>query len=646
MGNRETGGTTIERKGIFTLDRYAPRRFRSLEVKVGNVGIGGANPIRIQSMTTSDTCDTESTVKEIVSLVEAGCEIVRLTAPSLKDVENLREIKTRLKRLGISVPLVADIHFTPNAAEMAARIVEKVRINPGNYVDRKKFEVREYTDEEYQQALQRIYDRFSPLVKICKEYGTALRIGVNHGSLSDRIMNRYGDTPEGMVESAYEFIRVCEAHGFHQIVLSMKASNPLVMVEAYRLLVHRMLQEGTYYPLHLGVTEAGDGIEGRIKSGLGIATLLADGIGDTIRVSLAEPAENEIPVAEYLAQFYNQLPLAETNVPSGGPQPISFSRYRSAAVGPFGDLQIPMIILTVSEQTRLDTPSSTSEPILDFLYVDGDPFPILRHWKQPLLIPYSRWKQEPLARAYPYFSAPHDVKSVEKVPLFFVKMEPNQPASHLPPEAIAVFRFEVLEDVYRYRRWLDENPHFQNPIVLQLSPQLPQWDRLTTNHQLAIHLASLFAPIAMEGRIDGIWLDLPQYPLSWQKEIALYLLQGMRLRLFRTEYIACPSCGRTLFNLQETTAKIQAKTAHLKGLKIAVMGCIVNGPGEMADADYGYVGSGPGRVTLYRGKTVVKKNIPEANALEELIALIKADGKWQEPPQPITESVSDHEGKA
>ncbi len=538
------------------------RRIPTQEVCVGDCVIGGDHPIRIQSMTTTDTMDTDATVAQTLRMVEMGCELVRITAPSILHAENLQNIREVLHTQGCYVPLIADIHFTPNAAEIAARLVEKVRVNPGNYVDKKKFQLTEYSDQDYQEELERINERFFPLVKICKEYGTAMRIGTNHGSLSDRIMSRYGDTPRGMVESALEFVRICEEHDYDQIILSMKASNTQVMVQAYRLLMHEMLKRGRVYPLHLGVTEAGEGVDGRLKSAVGIGALLADGLGDTVRVSLTEDPEFEPPVAKYIVDCLTFEPSSCGSQASGviGSQnPYRFERRQAQSVLGFGNATIPVI---VSKYPSADV-----------------------HEK--------------------------DFDGRDDVAVLAIRNRQNI--------------FTIRSEIFKMMQDGDKRP-----IVLDVRGlQVKLGENITGEASWQLSLASLLGPFLIEGFVDGVWVSDNESHIT----DTLALLQAARLRTVKTEYISCPSCGRTLFDLQETTASVRDKTSHLKGLKIAVMGCIVNGPGEMADADYGYVGSGPGKISLYRGNRVVKKNISSEDAVEQLVELIKNDGAWRDPKQ-------------
>jgi (E)-4-hydroxy-3-methylbut-2-enyl-diphosphate synthase len=629
-------------------------RRKSIEVKIGDVPMGGHNPIRIQSMTTVDTMDTLGSVEQTIRMVEAGCEYVRITAPSVKEAQNLLEIKKELRKRGYTVPLIADIHFTPNAAELAARIVEKVRINPGNYADKKRFEEIEYTDASYEAELARIRQKFSPLVKICKEYGTAMRIGTNHGSLSDRIMSRYGDTPLGMVESALEFIRICADLDYHDIVVSMKSSNPQVMVQAYRLLVQKLDEENYKpYPLHLGVTEAGDGEDGRIKSAVGIGTLLEDGLGDTVRVSLTEEPEAEVPVAKTLAERYDSRVAKPIAAISHNPiNPFEYKRRESVEVANFGGHQVPRVIADLSEREKI-TPASLfgvgynysitldkwqiGDMACDYIFTGSKTIDFQIPGTLGVICNYSTWLSEKdKARVFPFFTADEYLTVAEKSDaLNFVyaqwKNLSQELISVLKSDRSVVLMIDTMNDhaMAEQRRLFIEliNHGCATPVVITRSYQ-----NLTAG-QLQLYAATDLGALLIDGLGDGIMITTKN--CGGEKlvnETAFNILQATRTRISKTEYISCPSCGRTLFDLQETTSRIRARTFHLKGVKIGIMGCIVNGPGEMADADYGYVGSGPGRITLYRGKEVVRRNVPTANAVDALIDLIREDGIWVEPP--------------
>lgn len=631
-----------------SLTRY--ERWRTREVRIGGIGIGGSNPIRVQSMTTTDTMDTAATVAQSIRMIEAGCELVRITAPSKKDAENLAEIKKQLRAAGFETPLVADIHFTPNAAEVAARIVEKVRVNPGNYVDKKKFDVREYTDAEYAAELERIRERFTPLVRICKEHGTAMRIGTNHGSLSDRILNRYGDTPQGMVESAFEFLRICRDEKYHDIVLSMKASNVQVMVQAYRLLVHRMMAEGWDYPLHLGVTEAGDGEDGRVKSAAGIGALLEDGIGDTVRVSLTEEPEAEIPVARalvdrYVMRAHHDAIRAINRSPV---DPFSHERRKTREVLNMGARHVPVVMADLSNRKEI-TPATLfawgyrysvpldkwniTDQACDFAFIGKNTIGFEIPGTLGIVQEHATWlKEKHKERHYPFITKKDYIEGVEQHAQFnlvYATLPELEDAfiTKLKADATAV----LLIDTYNAHGMAEQRRLFFEllakecpvPVIIgRAYGDIP-------NDALVLESSTDIGPLLIDGLGDGIFIadeKLGRDDLVCRT--AFGILQATRTRTSKTEYISCPSCGRTLFDLQETTARIRARTSHLKGVKIGIMGCIVNGPGEMADADFGYVGTGNGVITLYREKEVVKRNVPSAQAVDELIALIKEHGMW------------------
>lgn len=634
-------------------------RLATREVRVGNIPIGGNHPIRIQSMTTTDTMDTQATVEQSIRMIEAGCELVRITAPSIREAENLSAIKKELRSRGYQAPLVADIHFTPNAAETAARIVEKVRINPGNYADKKKFQVIEYTDSEYRDELERIRVKFLPLIKICKEHGTAMRIGTNHGSLSDRIMSRYGDTPMGMVESAFEFLHIAEEEGYHDIVLSMKASNPQVMVQAYRLLVNRMLERAAtgnheqIYPLHLGVTEAGDGEDGRIKSAIGIGTLLEDGIGDTIRVSLTEDPELELPVARMLVNRYGpdrDVPVIPS-IRISPVKPFEYNRRSTQPVANIGAPHVPVVVMDFSGESIISPETLVAagyqydlatdkwkigDLAADYIFA-GDaevnfPLPgtlgLIQHHS-------SQQTQQERDGVFTLYTAEEFLRTApEASRLKFVSTHINDISDQLiemlkdDTAAVLVLTTEHFNGMMEQRRSFFEllNEHITNPVIIYRSFSNLSQDEMT------LYAATDFGALLLDGLGDGVWLHAPEYHPGTVNRLCFGILQGTRQRISKTEYISCPSCGRTLFDLQETTAAIRARTHHLKGVKIAIMGCIVNGPGEMADADYGYVGSGIGKITLYKGKEIVKRGVESAVAVDELILLIKEHGDWVEMP--------------
>jgi (E)-4-hydroxy-3-methylbut-2-enyl-diphosphate synthase len=629
-------------------DPYNRSRLQTREVPVGNIGIGGKNPIRIQSMTTADTMDTEKSVAESKRMIDAGCELVRLTAPSKKEAENLAVIKEMLVKDGYTTPLVADIHFTPNAAEIAAGIVEKVRVNPGNYADKKKFEEIEYTDESYRAELDRIEEKFTPLVKLCKEKGTAMRIGTNHGSLSDRILSRYGDTPEGMVESAMEFLHICRKHDYHDIVISMKASNTLVMVQAYRFLVARMLEEGMNYPLHLGVTEAGDGEDGRIKSAVGIGTLLEDGLGDTIRVSLTEASEAEIPVAQKLAaQYVDQNVAIELPENLDTPyDPFEHKRRHSVNILNVGENNVPVVFADLCTNDTITQGQffgfgynysktldkwSTQDLAADFVFVGDHKIDFEVPGMLGVVMNINSWLQKGKGRDhfYPiYDKMPENGFAHSK--LNFLRWDP----SNLDVQSLHFLRDVVLIIETSASNYVQVMRHFYRTLLLKNIdlPVILKFDTDTEDPEsFQLWQSTKMGALLIDGFGDGVWLsNKTRIAPQLLNSTSFGILQATRTRISKTEYISCPSCGRTLFDLQETTAKIRKSTAHLKGLKIGIMGCIVNGPGEMADADYGYVGTRPGKIHLYKEKTVVRKNVPEAEAVDALIDLIKENGDWVE----------------
>jgi len=662
-----------------SLTRYS--RLPTLEVKIGDLLLGNFHPIRVQTMTTTDTMDTLATVEQSVRCIEAGAELVRITAPSKKEAENLLNIKNELRRRGYTTPLVADIHFTPNAAEIAARIVEKVRINPGNYIDKKKFEHIEYTDAEYNEEIDRIRQRFTPLVNICKQYGTAMRIGTNHGSLSDRIMSRYGDTPIGMVESAMEFLRVAREESYHNIVLSMKSSNPQVMVQAYRLLIRQMDAEfGVCYPLHLGVTEAGDGEDGRIKSAIGIGTLLEDGIGDTIRVSLTEDPEFEIPVCKDLVKRYEQRTVAKgpagasAEFPGAAPipeihkvpySPFEYRRRVSRSLANIGGTHVPVVFADFMKAKTIDredlkaigysydAPSdkwTIGDAAADYIYTGNKPIDFDLPGTLRPVCDHAQWLELDRRDKYvPLFQGEeYDPAGERSDTLNFIAINTADDRSIPLAETLRDDATVVLccysshpQSLLSVRRFIMELMvrDIRFPVILAVE------SKETTIDEQLIHFSAEAGALLLDGMGDGLWLmndpgKLVNTRVSGRtyletrnnhpflNNISFSILQAARTRISKTEYISCPSCGRTLFDLQETTARIRSVTHHLKGVKIAIMGCIVNGPGEMADADFGYVGSGQGKVTLYRGKEIVKRSVDSAIALEELIGLLKESGAW------------------
>jgi (E)-4-hydroxy-3-methylbut-2-enyl-diphosphate synthase len=702
------------------------KRLKTREVNVGGLLIGNFSPIRVQTMTTTDTMDTTATVEQTIRCIEAGAELVRITAPSKKEAENLLNIRNELHKRGYKTPLIADIHFTPNAAEIAARIVEKVRVNPGNYIDKKKFEFIEYTDAEYNAEIERIRTRFTPLVKICKEYGTAMRIGTNHGSLSDRIMSRYGDTPVGMVESAMEFLRIARDENYHNIILSMKSSNPQVMVQAYRLLVHQMTEEfGENYPLHLGVTEAGDGEDGRIKSAIGIGTLLEDGVGDTIRVSLTEDPEFEIPVCKDIVKRYEAIgyqlsavssqqsavssqqqvegdegasftshfspltshfsPLTSHFSPFNAPHspfpihhsPFEYRRRETFVIDNTGGHHVPVVVADLSKAGDI-TPEALQrvgysydeildkwnigDQAADYIYIENGALGFALPGTLKVILPADQWKDcrdkekyFPIYRLKEYTNTQVENKSKA---INFVMIDCYSQGAVADENEIAMLKNDhsailclsstntnAMQSVRRMFMTL-ESLGVRNPAILITD------SNKTTPDEHLIHFATETGALLLDGFGDGICLGMTDAAYSGSyaqlnasgrnyinnksveqfiNSTAFSILQATRTRISKTEYISCPSCGRTLFDLQETTAKIRAVTHHLKGVKIAIMGCIVNGPGEMADADFGYVGSGPGKITLYKGKEVVKRSVSSDIAVEELINLLKENDAWVEP---------------
>jgi (E)-4-hydroxy-3-methylbut-2-enyl-diphosphate synthase len=688
---------------------YIYQRRLTSEVGFGIIKLGGLNPIRVESMTTTDTMDTDATVEQSRRLYEAGCEIIRITAPSMKEAENLKHISEKLRAMNINTPLVADIHFTPNAAIKAAEFVENVRINPGNYADRKKFAVHEYSDSEYEHELERIRDQFKPLVLKCKDLGRSMRIGTNHGSLSDRIMNRYGDTPLGMVESALEFARLCEEFGYYDFIFSMKSSNPQVMVQAYRLLAEKADKELAHkYPLHLGVTEAGNAEEGRTKSAIGIGALLEEGLGDTIRVSLTEDPVNEVHIGYEIVKKYNErlYPRGErmfepinaivgTSVAAAdeelGFTPFEFSRRESVVLQAgieIGGASVPRVELEIKE------PLINVEKVRDEIIFSAKPF-LADGAKSELTnlttdsiddvyaIQKSlaeKFVSPPLSVATSeILTAKALVNKVEKIRLTikegerfeteglrdligkaaiefsFVKENASDGAvaevlTRLAGKCAAagltkvMFSIQAKEIIFAYRKLAAafKKSNIKAPIVLRYdATHLPKSavkiPESTSDARSLVEISVQFGSLLVDG--IGDMLALKSNLLRGDELNLLYnILQATRYRMTKTEFISCPSCGRTLFDLETTTAKIKDRTVHLKGLKIGIMGCIVNGPGEMADADFGYVGTGVGQISLYVGKEVVEKNIPESEAVERLVGLIKQHGKWKEPSEVEEES--------
>ena len=640
-------------KDYFQDNLFSYRRRNSVSVSIGNSSIGGKNPIRIQSMTTTDTMDTSSTVDQAIRMVNSGCEFVRITAPSINDARNLKNIKSELRRKGYNVPLIADIHFTPNAAEIAAEIVEKVRINPGNYADKKRFKKIDYDDKSYNEEIERIYNSVSPLIKICKKNGTAMRIGTNHGSLSDRIMSRFGDTPLGMVESALEYLRICEDHNFFNIVLSMKASNPLIMVHAYRLLVDKLNNSNLKnYPLHLGVTEAGEGEDGRVKSAIGIGALLDDGIGDTVRVSLTEEPEFESPVAKLLVDRYeNRSNHRRIKIPENYKfLPFEYDKRESKNIYNIGADHFPVVIsnmsdIDLSKKSNLNElgiifdeinkswiKSDTSP---DYLYLGNNSISI-KNFNYDIILDYASWLgHKDTEGVFPLidFMDFHNnkIKSVSEKLNFMIVDAKNSDIlqmTNIPENFVLIIKSDNSHFMAEMRSFFIHNSKINNPFILSQSYEMVYSDKLI------IYSSTDIGSLFVQGFGDGMFISSNSKDIDEIKKInslSFKILQAARVRVTSTDFISCPSCGRTLFDLQETTAMIRKRTDHLKGLKIGIMGCIVNGPGEMADADYGYVGSGKDRITLYRGQEVVKRGINFKNGVDELVNLIKEDGNWIKP---------------
>jgi len=624
------------------------QRYVTRVVQIGKVPLGGKHPIRIQSMTNTDTMNTAATVQQTIRLVEAGCDYVRITAPSVKEAKNLGVIKAELANRGYQIPLIADIHFVPRAAEIAARLVEKVRVNPGNYVDRKRFQQLEYTPSEYDAELERIAERFTPLVRLCRENGTAMRIGSNHGSLSDRILSHYGDTPQGMVESALEFVRICAAEHYHELVISMKASNTRVMIQAYRLLVDRMEQEGMNYPLHLGVTEAGDGDDARLKSALGIGSLLMEGLGDTIRVSLTEAPEAEVPVARQLvrsvANLEHHSPI--TPLKTLPFNPFEYHRRPSNELTSLGGQYPPVVIADLTDTTRTvetrlqaagyryDPPTESWQPgdqAADILYYGATTLQPEHPAHATILIDAQIWPTlAPHERLCPLYTLTEYRAATMRHPIMnFVHVSSATPIDELPDDNHIVWvvnseHASRLAELRRFILGLVETDRTQ-PVILAADYAD------VTREALILAGAAELGALLTDGLADGIWLAADRLESNDLNSLAFGILQASRSRMTKTEYIACPSCGRTLFDLEAVTAQIRDRTRHLKGVKIGIMGCIVNGPGEMADADFGFVGTGPERISLYRGQQVIKQQVPQAEAVDSLIDLIKSAGYWVDP---------------
>lgn len=617
---------------------FSYSRFLTREVNIGGVPLGGSNPIRLQSMTNTNTLDTDATVEQCIKIIKAGADYVRITTPGIREAENLIVIKKKLNKLGYISPLIADIHFNPKVAEVAAAIVEKIRINPGNYSDKKRFEQINYTDSEYKQELEKIHTKLLPLLKICREHGTAVRIGVNHGSLSDRIMNRYGDTPRGMVESAMEFLRICNLEGFHNLVVSLKASNTRIMVQAYRLLVNTMIAEKMNFPLHLGVTEAGEGEDGRIKSAVGIGSLLADGLGDTIRVSLTENPENEIPIARELVNYFkdrkesNPIPTVKINLKN----PFEYQQQIANSIENIGGKNFPVVIIDWNNDLY---EKELSYPKPEYFYLNtGSDFNSLPVKYSYILnmhdwFKHTRYKSNifPLMTEaeFTYYGTKHPllnfviVSNLDNLDKLFETLQKHK-------NVVLILETFNTNGVADQRSFLYQliSRNINVPLIINRN----YCEKSSVS--LLIKSASDFGPILIDGFGNGIWIRNAGVIKSTDIiSMSFGILQASRVRTSKTEYISCPSCGRTLFDMQSLTSTIKNRTNHLKNLKIAIMGCNVNGPGEMADADYGYVGAGPGIVTLYKGKTIIKKNIPSEVAVDELISLIKENGDWFETPK-------------
>ena len=612
------------------MDLFNYHRRQSSVVHICSLDMGGDNPIRIQSMTTTSTDDTEGSVAQAERIIKAGGELVRLTTQGVKEAENLKNISAGIRKDGFATPLVADVHFNPRVADVAALYAEKVRINPGNYVDpARKFIKHEYTDEEYAEELQKIEDRLVPFLEICKEHHTAIRIGVNHGSLSDRIRNRYGDTPEGIVESCMEFLRICKKHDFNDVVISIKSSNTVVMVRSVRLLVETMDKEDMHYPLHLGVTEAGEGEDGRIKSAVGIGALLADGIGDTVRVSLTEEPEAEIPVARHLVDYIGRK-AGHILIPGeayGGFDWLHPERRLTIPVGNIGGKNVPVVIASRNKDTDdTDVPSKA-----DYLYV-GSELPKTLVKGQKYIVDYQLYMEaadkSQLYPIYPVTAMPF-VSMNEAKPKFLVLQFGTPSEEYLAclkshPEIVVVCVSNHQNRLGSQRALVHEMmiAGVKNPVVFA------QMYKLNDKEEFQLESAADMGALMMDGLCDGVWLmNEGNIKAADIEDTAFGILQAGRLRTSKTEYISCPGCGRTLYDLRDTIKRIHEATKDMKGLKIGIMGCIVNGPGEMADADYGYVGAGPGKISLYKGKECVEHNIPEGEAVEHLLKLIKEDRK-------------------
>ncbi len=610
------------------------------KVFIGNIPLGKGEPVRLQSMTNTNTSDIEATVNQIIKIAQAGADYVRITVPTSSDANKIVDIKNLLLKKGFDVPLIADIHFSAKAAEISAKVIEKVRINPGNYSDKKQFKHIEYTDKEYSREVKKLKENFIPLLKICKEHNTTIRIGTNHGSLSDRIMSRYGDTPLGMVESTMEFLRICDKEQFKDVVISMKAGNPIVMIHANRLLVKTMEEEDMNYPVHIGVTEAGNNDEGRIKSAIGIASLLVDGIGDTIRVSLTEAPEKEIPVAKFITEIFNENKLKEFTAPlinvSDEFDPFSYHRRKSTVAGNIGGENVPVVISDISEEINRhtvlqagfeyvaeDNSYKTNDSTADYLYIGEN--------KNTDILPkgakiiYSGNLQVNEKRGCKLWNLNDAASRKEPKEQIFIKFNAKDIYDFdfallkgFQNSVLVLDLSEVASPVHAGRSFffLLEKYNLMNPVIL-----MQKADKISEPE--IVKLSGEIGALFIDGFGDGIWISTKKDDIKKAGELSFGILQACRTRITRNDYISCPTCGRTLFNLEETTAKIKEKTAHLKGLKIGIMGCIVNGPGEMADADFGYVGTGKGKITLYKKQKVIKRNIPEEDAVNELLKLIE-----------------------
>ncbi|MBN2348350.1 MAG: (E)-4-hydroxy-3-methylbut-2-enyl-diphosphate synthase [Bacteroidales bacterium] len=637
----------------YCLSLTRKQRRESWEINIGNIPMGGKNPIRLQSMTSTPTQNVRETLEQCIRIIKAGGDYVRITVPTLKDVDNLREIKKLLREQNISNPIIADIHFNPKVAEAAAAVADKIRINPGNYTDSKKFKQIQFSEEEYKGEIDKIKERFIPLLTICKKNQTALRIGVNHGSLSDRILSRYGDTPEGMTESAMEFLRICLEEKFKNVVVSLKASNTRILVQATRLLVTKMNTEHMYFPLHLGVTEAGEGEDGRIKSAVGIGALLADGLGDTIRVSLTEDPEAEIPVCKKLVRYFEEktghpeiLPLYRHTL-----NPYVYNKRESRDMGFPGGTNPPVVVADLSASAITDPEHLAqigwmhdkklnrwefSDQAADIIYVKNN-IPFVLPEEKIMLLDFKNWMElkSKTENIFPVFSSQEFLeKQLPELRQYFIHSKLSDLSREFIKKVkkfsniVLIAESQNINSLAEHRRFILKLMRHQcsSPVIFKRNYAENQIE------DFQLKSAADFGGLFLDGLGDGIWLNNSGNILPENINATSFgILQASRVRTTKTEFISCPSCGRTLFDLQKTTAKIREKTSHLKGLKIGIMGCIVNGPGEMADADYGYVGAGPGKITLYKSREVIKRNIPEEHAVDELVELIKDNGDWIDP---------------